>query len=316
MSIWSGKVFPSLWSATPTPFTETMNIDEPAVERLVEHHIQIGAEGLFLAGTCGEGPWMPLRERRRLVRRTRAASRGSLLLAVQVSDNSVERILENAGWAMEDGADIAVIAPPQFMLNASPRAVADFYLEAIRRLPMPVCIYDRPGGGDLGIRDEFLQEVYGEDNVVMIKDSSCDPARNAMALEVRRGRPDLRLFTGDEFNCVRYLVDGYDGLLIGGAVFNGVLARLILGAVQRGDVELARQLQERMNRLMYAVYGGKEIRCWLSGLKKLLVEMGIFGTWRNYPDYPLTGECEAAIFDALATEREILLPNGVFAGKR
>lgn len=314
MSLWSGKVFPSLWSATPTPFTDSMKVDAPAVERLVRHHLNIGVDGLLLAGTCGEGPWMPLRERRRLVRIARAAAEGSLLLAAQVSDNSVERILENAEWANEDGADIAVIAPPQFMLNASPRAVADLYLEAIRRMPMPVCIYDRPGAGALGIQDGFLKDVYWEKNVVMIKDSSCDPARNAMALEVRRERQDLRLFSGDEFDCVGYLINGYDGLLIGGAVFNGLLARRIMDAVAAGDPGKARELQERMNRLMYAVYGGKEIACWLSGLKKLLVEMGIFGTWKNFPDYPLTGECETEIREALVNEREILQPSGAPAG--
>lgn len=80
-------------------------------------------------------------------------------------------------------------------------------------------------------------------------------------------------------------------------------------AVADGDLELAERFQLRMNRFMFAVYGGKKITCWLSGEKKLLVEMGIFSSWRNYPDYPLTASCCQAIRRVLRTEREWLLPD-------
>jgi dihydrodipicolinate synthase/N-acetylneuraminate lyase len=285
-----------------------MEIDEAAVERLVQHHLRLGVSGLFLAGTCGEGPWMPVRERRRLVRAARAVVNGSLPLAVQVSDNSAARILENADWALEDGADIVVIAPPQFMVNVSARAIRDLFLAAVRQSPLPVCIYDRGTNGAYDLSSADLETIYREENVVMVKDSSCDPERNAIALKVRKERENLRVFNGDEFDCIKYLSDGYDGLLLGGAVFNGVLARQIMEAVAQGKLDKARKLQERMNRLMLDVYGGKKIECWLSGLKKLLVEMGVFQTWRNYPDFPLTTECDEAIRRALETEAEVLLP--------
>jgi hypothetical protein len=71
---------------------------------------------------------------------------------------------------------------------------------------------------------------------------------------------------------------------------------------------LAEGYQERMNRMMWDVYGGKNIACWLSGSKKLLVEMGIFTTWKNIPDYPLTEECAQAIGQVLNRDRAVLFP--------
>ncbi len=129
-----------------------------------------------------------------------------------------------------------------------------------------------------------------------------------IALEARRRRPRLALFNGDEFNCLKYLKAGYDGLLLGGGVFNGHLANLIFEAVAAGDEETAARLQARMNRLMFDVYGGKKIRTWLSGEKYLLVRMGIFKTYRNYPDYPLTAADRARIDRALDRDRHFLLP--------
>jgi dihydrodipicolinate synthase/N-acetylneuraminate lyase len=158
------------------------------------------------------------------------------------------------------------------------------------------------------IPDNILDDIYKQDKVVMVKDSSANPKRRDIALAARRKRPDLRLLDGDEFHCVEYLKAGYDGLLLGGGIFNGYLAGKIMAAVKLGDFERAERLQERMNDLMYAVYGGKEITCWLSGLKKLLVEMKIFSTWKNYLDYPLTGDCERDIKRVLKEEQEVLLP--------
>ena len=44
------------------------------------------------------------------------------------------------------------------------------------------------------------------------------------------------------------------------------LARM--GIDVKGKIALAQRLQRRMNRIMYAAYGGRQITCWLSGEKK------------------------------------------------
>jgi hypothetical protein len=63
-----------------------------------------------------------------------------------------------------------------------------------------------------------------------------------------------------------------------------------------------------MNRLMYDVYGGEKLTCWMSGLKYLLVEMGLFRTTRNYLNYPLLPGGRRAIARAMIREKEVLLP--------
>jgi dihydrodipicolinate synthase/N-acetylneuraminate lyase len=130
----------------------------------------------------------------------------------------------------------------------------------------------------------------------------------ALALKAKQSRPGLTLLDGFEFDCVRYLKAGYDGLLLGGGVFNGFIACRIWEAAMAGDFSRAERLQKKMNRIMYAVYGGKKIRAWLSGEKYLLVRMGIFATWRNHPDYPLTEADQRRIESVLEKESEWLLP--------
>lgn len=297
-----------IWSATPTPLTHQFDLDSSSIGNLVEHHLRLGVKGLFLGGTCGEGPWLPRRALRELVRRTVDCAAGRLRIAVQITDNSAGRMLENADQAAEDGADVAILAPPFFLLNASPENVTSLYSETIRRCPLPVGIYDRGANGAVPIPNEVIEAAYAEPNVVMIKDSSMDPTRRDLALAARAQRPELTVLTGYEFDIVSYFEHGYDGALLGGGIFNAHLAGMITAACRAGKWDSAKGLQERMNRLMWDVYGGKEITCWLAGLKELLVRLGVFTTNRNLLNYVLTPECAAAIDAAIDRERDVLLP--------
>ncbi|MFO7947677.1 MAG: dihydrodipicolinate synthase family protein [Armatimonadota bacterium] len=297
-----------VWSATPTPFTDDMQIDRPSVQRLVEHHLKLGIDGLFLLGTCGEGAWMTDEQRREFVQSVISTAAGDLKIAVQVTDNSAARVLDNIERAAEDGADMAVIAQPYFFMNDTPGRIVDFYLEAIQNSPLPVGFYDRGKHSNVYVPQKILPQIHAQENVVMIKDSSRDPNRRDVALQARQERPDLLLLDGDEFVCATYIEAGYDGLLLGGGIFNGFIARQIIEAVHDGDMERANALQDRMNRLMWDVYGGKDAPCWLSGQKRLLVEMGIFSTWKSYLNYPLTDECVEAIEKAVQQDADILTP--------
>jgi len=302
------RVKPEIWSAAPTPFTEKMNIDGISVKRMVDHHVRLGVTGLLLCGTTGEGPWMTNSQRRKLVQTVSRHNAGRLKLAVQVTDNSAARILDNIRKAEEDGADIGVIAPPFLTVNKAVDHLQQIYIDAIRNSPLPIGVYDRGKNWPVFVPNHVIKRIYAEKNVMMVKDSSSDPARMRMALQVKKQRPRLKLLNGNEFQCVTYLKAGYDGLLLGGGVFNGLMARRIIDAVSVGDTQLAQKLQADMARLMFAVYGGKKISCWLSGEKRLLVELGIFRTWKSYLDYPLTESCEKAIKRIVARFRDVLLP--------
>jgi 4-hydroxy-tetrahydrodipicolinate synthase len=297
-----------VWSAAPTPFTEQMKIDRVAIKRMVRHHLRLKVNGLFLAGTNGEGPWLTEDARQDLVATVVKHTGGRMPVAVQVTDNSSDRILANIQAVKKAGADIAVIAPPYFMMNATPASIRALYTDAIRKSPLPIGIYDKGRNGAVVVPDRVIGDLYAERNVVLVKDSSTDPKRRRIALAARRKRKGLALLNGNEFDCVTYLKAGYDGLLLGGGVFNGHLANQILGAVRAGDTELAERAQERMTKIMLAVYGGPMIKCWLAGEKKLLVDLGILRTWRNYPNYPLTKGCEKAIARVLKQDRDVLLP--------
>lgn len=297
-----------LWSATPTPLTDDLQIDIESTHRLVDHHLRLGVDGLFILGSCGEGPWLPREQQQTFMRELCAYNDGRLTIGAQVTDNSAARIIENAQIAADAGADVAIMAAPFKLMGPIAEDMRPLYLDAIEGSPLPMGIYD------LGERDatfvplETLVEALQHPNVIALKDSSGSEERREAVLEVRGDRPELRAMSGDEFDLPTYLGAGYDGLVLGGAIFNGSIARQIMDAIEAGEMDRAQTLQDRMNALMYDVYGGEEITTWLAGLKHLLVRMGIFTTRVNLLGYELTDECAERIEDAIERERDVLLP--------
>jgi len=298
----------TVWSAAPTPFDDELRLDVASLERMVEHHLRLGVEGLFLCGTCGEGPWMTDLLRTELVKRTRALARGRLAIAVQVTDNSAGRVLDNIARMRDAGAEVAIVAAPFFHKNPSDENLTQYYLDTLDRSPLPIGLYDLGKHAPVKVPFSVLLEAAAHERTVLVKDSSCNPERARQYISVRDERSGLSLLNGYEFDLPAYARLGYDGALLGGAVFNGFLAGKILSAASRNDYEEAERLQTRMNRMMHRVFGGESCACWLTGQKQLLVEMGLFSTSRSLLNFPLTKECLAGIRAVVREERDLLFP--------
>ncbi len=284
-----------VWSAVPTPLTSNRTVDVPAVERMVRSAITEGIQGLFLAGTCGEGPWLPNEERRRLIQTVVRAAGGKLRIAAQISDNSPPRVLDNAIMAAEAGADCVICTAPPTFMNATVPRLREFFVEVERECPLPLGVYDLGKHRPIMIPEAVLEEIYLLPRVQFIKDSSGSPERRAIALNARRQKPSLDLFNGDEFRCTEYLDAGYNGMLFGGAVATADLLRRIVRLWTAGQKAEAQAADAKMRDVLTGIYGGPAIACWLTGLKYYLVRRGLFTTDASFLGYPLTDECRAFI---------------------
>jgi 4-hydroxy-tetrahydrodipicolinate synthase len=237
------------------------------------------------------------------------AAAGRLKVAVQVTDNSAERILDNIALYADSGIDAVVVAPPYFQLNASQDYLKNMFLEVLDKSPLPVGFYHRGQHASVEVSAETVMSLMAHPNLIMVKDSSGD--KTTMTQFVAHSRtldnPPL-LLDGDEFDCVPYLQAGYDGVLFGGGCFNGFMANRIVGAGTEGDFAAAQQWQERMNAMMMEFFGGQGFPCWLAGQKQVLVELGVFSTNKTILDYDLTPACHQAIKVAIDREHEFLLP--------
>ena len=303
------KVFVGAWSAMSTPLTVAGKVDANALEKLVEHQIALGIKGLFIAGTAGEGPFLTNKERERLLKLTARFTNGRMPVAMQITDNSAERMIENLEIYQDCGMDIAVIAPPFFQSDENDEFLFDLYTQVIEASQVPVGIYNRGRFSSVAVSPELLGRILDNPKVILVKDSaSQEEYKQAVIAAKQRRNGELAALCGDEFNCVPYLSAGYDGVLFGGGCFNGAYASKICDLVREGKVDEAQKLQDHLCSVLFKVFGGDTLCCWLAGQKELMVRLGVFNTAKTLLNYHLTPECSAAIDDVIREEKAWLMP--------
>lgn len=296
----SPKNASTVYSATPTPLTEEGGIDIASVRKCIDHHVAMKCDGIMLAGTCGEGPWLRDEDLETLLKTGLDQAGGRLKIGAQVTDNSPGRILNRIEDLANWQADFGVVAQPYFFMNATPRRLADFYREIFERSPLPLFFYDRGKASSVFVPSEILGEIVSHPRLIGVKDSACEASRFAEVSAVRQKREDLLVLSGNEFGLIDALESGYDGAFFGGSVLTAGAVRQILELFAAGKFAEAKELDLAAQEVLFAAYGGPKITCWLSGLKYMLIKLGVFSGWNNIPGYPLTDECRAAVEKAVA----------------
>jgi len=296
---------PLIWSATPTPFLDDGSLDERSIERMVDQHRAHGISGIFLAGSCGEGRFMAPAQVAELIRTVRRLCGDSMCLTVQAADRAVSRVRDNARRFHEAGADAVLMALPGHAGWDGPEAVRRYFLEALDGISIPAGLYLLPCAEIPGIDDGGWDELAAHPQVTIIKDSTRSDRAMRRFGAVRRTREDLKLLSGDEFDVVKFFDHGYDGALLGTGILIGGMIRRVLDAHACGDDRTARAWQARSNALLSDLFR-EDLSQWPSGLKYILVRMGVFSSEFSHMRRPMTDDDRRRIDAAFSREREVI----------
>ncbi len=294
-----------IWSASPTPFLSDGRLDTAALERVVEHHVCMGVGGIFLAGTCGEGPLMPNEQRVELVRAVKKLAGARLRVAAQVSDTSAARVCENIRRMEEVGADFVVVAPPWIGRFCNRTFAHRYFREAIEAARAPVGLYILQQPPETGLDVDLWLEYAAHPKVRLVKDSSASVEYCSALAGLRRRRPDILALTGYEFDVLTPLAAGYDGALLGSGILIAGMIRRAVDALAAGDRHAADAWQKRSNEFLWDLFG-RDLSVWLGGLKYALTRTGLFGSEYMHMSYPLSAADRERIDRALERECEVL----------
>src|SRR6185369_5334544 len=88
-----------------TPLRSRDELDVAGLEKLVEHILGGGVNGLFILGTTGEGPSLSYRLRRELIERVCKQVNHRVPVLVGITDTSFVESVNLARGAAESGAD-------------------------------------------------------------------------------------------------------------------------------------------------------------------------------------------------------------------
>jgi 4-hydroxy-tetrahydrodipicolinate synthase len=231
-------------TAMVTPFAEDGSVDETAARKLARHLIDRGSHGLVLAGTTGESPTLSDEEKLSLLRAVRDELGQDKLLIAGTGSNDTRHSERLSAAAADAGAD-AVLAVTPYYNKPNPAGITAHYEAVAKAAGIPVLLYNIPSRVVINLSPALLAELAQIENVVAVKQA------NDEELQPIEG---LRVLAGNDGSFLRTLEMGEPGGILVAAHLVGREMRKIYDAVQAGDLDRARSIDEKL-RPLYEVLG-------------------------------------------------------------
>jgi 4-hydroxy-tetrahydrodipicolinate synthase len=234
--------FGAVLTAMVTPFTADGELDGARAAELARWLVDRGNEGLVLAGTTGESPVLTDEERTELWRVVREAVDVPLVAGSTTNDTAHSVAMTQA--AHELGMDGILAVTPYY--NRPSQAGLEAHFRAVASAsPLPVLVYDIPVRTGRKISTELMVRL-AEDvpTIIGVKDAAQNPAETARLVSL--APDDFEVYSGDDSMTLPFLAVGAVGLIGVATHWCAAEAGEMIAAFVKGDVERARELNERL----------------------------------------------------------------------
>jgi 2-dehydro-3-deoxy-D-pentonate aldolase len=283
-----------------TPVNSDGSLDELSLERIIEHMVAGGMDGIFIMGTTGESASISTKLRRSFVRVSAERLRGRALLYVGVGDNCFERTVECAAEAFHAGADAVVAQLPSYYA-LDPEEIYSFYWSLAERINGPLLLYNIPSTTHMSIPVDVVASLARHPRIVGFKDSENNADRLAQVAGRLLGDDNFSLFVGVGVLMGRGLLLGMDGVVPSTANLVPHSWRALCDAASRGDREEVGRIQIWLDQLGQVIQRDRTLGQSLAALKAAMSLYGLCGTSMLPPLHAASPERIHSIREQLST---------------
>ena len=262
--------------ALVTPFTEQGEIDFPALDGLVDFHLENDSDGLVIAGTTGESATLDSQEFTEVLSRVIERVEGRIPVLAGTGSASTKAAIEQTGRAAELGADGALVVTPYY--NKPTQSGLEAHFTAIADASdIAVILYNVPSRTAVDMLPETVERLSSHARIAGIKEAVPDASR-IEELCARCG-PDFAVLSGDDHSCLQAMRQGAHGVISVAA--NVVPARIhkLCMAAERLDWPVAERIDLRLKSLFNVLM----IETNPIPVKWALFEMSLAGYWVRLP---------------------------------
>ncbi len=255
--------------ALVTPFDDNLEIDFPALAKVLDHlYASKAVDYLVVLGSTGEAAALSAAEKQAVLTFVKDHNKGRLPLLFGHSGNNTPELVKTlnaidcTGYAAVLSASPAYVKPPQDGIIAHYQQLAD-------NSPLPILLYNVPSRTGSNMTAGTTLTLAGHENIIGIKEASGNVEQ---ALAIRAGSEDsFLLISGDDMLTVPLCSVGATGLIsVLGNAYPGVY-KDILTLCSKGNYRQAAGIAARtiaINELMYSE--GNPV-----GIKQLLAAMAL-----------------------------------------
>jgi 4-hydroxy-tetrahydrodipicolinate synthase len=224
-----------LWAPLITPFKDG-TVDYASYERLVDHFVACGVDGLFPLGTTGESPALDEAEIDQLVERT-VARAGTVPVYVGVGGNATHKVTRALRRLERHRFAGIVSVCPYYNRPGQDGLIAHFKAIAAAT-DRGIMIYNIPYRTAVNLSNDSLLELAQVPNIVGAKDSS---GSIAQSLELLQRKPaGFSVLTGEDALFFTMMANGAEGGILAASHLMTRSFVEVARAFERGDLAGAR----------------------------------------------------------------------------
>lgn len=292
------KKIKGLGVALITPFEENGEVDFPALEKLVNYHLESKTDYLVVLGTTAEVSTLSKEEKTKIVDFVIKIAYGKIPIVVGVGGNNTKELttrLKNKDLSKVD----AILSVVPYYNKPTQEGIYQHYMSLDNVSPVPIIIYNVPGRTGVNMTSEtVLRLAKDSKNIIAVKEAS---GNIEQITEIIKSKPDgFEVISGDDGVTLPILNLGGIGVIsvIGNAFPKeyGEMVRLSL----LGDNEKATNIHNTFSEF-YKLIG---IEGNPTGVKAILKQLGFIKNNLRLPLVEMTQENNQRVKEAIDTFRK------------
>jgi 4-hydroxy-tetrahydrodipicolinate synthase len=234
--------FGRLLTAMVTPFNEDGSIDWAGVEKLAQHLVDTGHDGIAVNGTTGEAPTTKSSEKLEIIKVVKKVVGSKIHVLSGAGDNETAYTVEQAKRSQDAGADGLLVVTPYY--NKPPQAGIEAHFRAVATATdLPIMMYDIPGRTGVEIESDTIVKLFETvDNIVALKDAKGNIAATSWVIK----RCGIPVYSGDDILNLPFLSVGAVGFVSVCGHTVGLQLKAMLDAWFAGNSAKALEIHQQL----------------------------------------------------------------------
>lgn len=277
--------------ALVTPMRADGAVDNEALARLVDFHVESGTKAIVAVGTTGESPTLSVEEHIGVVRHVVERAARRIPVIAGTGANSTREAIEWTQLAKEAGADACLLVTPYYN-KPTQEGLYRHYRAIAEAVAIPQILYNVPSRTGCDLKPETVARLAERPNVVGLKEAA-SLERNRELFARVGGR--IALFSGDDDLACECVLAGYQGVISVSANVAPRQVRAVIDSALAGKAKEARQLDAKLQQLHKAMF----VESNPIPVKWALARMGMIPDGIRLPLTPLAKQFHAQVIEAL-----------------
>jgi 4-hydroxy-tetrahydrodipicolinate synthase len=244
--------FGPVLTAMVTPFNAEGEVDYGVAEKLADHLINHGSDGLVVCGTTGESPTLSWAEEHELFRVIKqvVGDRGSVIAGT--GSNCTQEAMEATQIAAKLGVDGSLQVVPYYNKPPQEGLYAHFKAIAASAPELPMMLYNIPGRTGQSLTPETVARLAEIDNIVAIKEAT---GNLEQASQIRALTPaNFAIYAGDDGLTLPMLAVGGRGVVSVASHLVGDRLQAMVKHFQSGQTDQALAIHLSLMPLFKALF--------------------------------------------------------------